>query len=311
MVNLNVKLKTCVMSFREQRLSIEKVKELDMVVYLSKLGYEPSKIRNADYWYLSPLREEKMPSFKINRTLNRWYDHGLGNGGNIIDFAVLYHNCTVSEFLQNLSGDFSSHQPVFHQDGQLNTEKKIHILQDCSISSFALLRYLGKRRIPIDIADQFCREVRYELNDKIYYGIGFKNDSGGFEIRNPYFKASSSPKDITTIKNEGKEAVVFEGFTDFLSFMAIHRNEAAVESDFVILNSTSFFEKARPFMEQHETIRLYLDRDTTGQNYSRHALSLSKKYKDESSLYEHHKDFNDWVMNFGKAQKKNLGQKLR
>lgn len=128
------------MGIREQRLSLEKVKEIDMVVYLSKLGYEPSKIRNADYWYLSPLREEKIPSFKINRKLNRWYDHGSGNGGNIIDFAILYNNCTVGEFLQNLSGNFSSHQPVFHQAEQLNTEKKINILKDCSISSFALLR---------------------------------------------------------------------------------------------------------------------------------------------------------------------------
>lgn len=60
---------------------------------------------------------------------------------------------------------------------------------------------------------------------------------------------------------------------------------------------------------QHETIRLYLDRDATGQNCSRYALSLSDKYRDESSLYQHHKDLNDWVMNFGKSQKKNFGQK--
>lgn len=299
------------MNFREQGLSIEKAKEMDMVVYLSKLGYEPAKIRNDDYWYLSPLREEKIPSFKINRKLNRWYDHGLGNGGNIIDFAIVYHNCTIGEFLHKLSGDFSFHQPIFHQSEQSSKEKKINILKDFSISSFALLRYLEQRRIRIDIADQFCREVRYELNDKIYYGIGFKNDSGGYEIRNPYFKASSSPKDITTIKNGAKEAIVFEGFIDFLSFMAINKNQTEIESDYVILNSTSFFEKARSFMEQHESIRLYLDRDTTGQNYSRYALSLSDKYRDESSLYKHHKDFNDWVMNFGKSQRKSLGQKLR
>ena len=72
----------------------------------------------------------------------------------------------------------------------------------------------------------------------------------------------------------------------------------------------SLFEKARPFMEQHEIIRLYLDRDTTGQNYSHYALSLSNKYKDESKLYKHYKDFNDWMMNIGKFEKKNLDQKL-
>ena len=295
---------------KQQRLSIAKAKAMDMVDYLSKLGYKPAKIRNNDYWYLSPLRDEKTPSFKVNRKLNRWYDHGLGKGGNLIDFAILHQNCTIGEFLQKLNGDFSFHQPIFHQPNESKTEKKLNILQQFSISSFALLRYLEQRRIPIDVADQFCREVWYELNNKIYYGIGFKNDSGGYEIRNPYFKTSSSPKDITTIKNKAKEAVVFEGFFDFLSFIAIHKNQPATESNFVILNSVSFFEKARPFMEQHEIIRLYLDRDTTGQNYSHYALSLSNKYKDESKLYEHHKDFNDWMMNIGKSQKKNLDQKL-
>ena len=58
------------------------------------------------------------------------------------------------------------------------------------------------------------------------------------------------------------------------------------------------------------SIRLYLDQDTAGQNCSRYALSLSKKYKDESNLYQNHKDLNDWLVNVGKAQKKNLRQKL-
>src|SRR5690606_34209222 len=124
------------------------------------------------------------------------------------------------------------------------------------------------------------------------------------EIRNPYFKASSSPKDITTIRNNSNQAIVFEGFTDFLSFKAIYKNQPVDTSDFVILNSLSFFEKARPFMEQHEGIRLYLDGDAAGQKCTRHALSLSKKYKDDSCLYQHHKDLNDWVVNFGRSQKK-------
>ena len=61
---------------------------------------------------------------------------------------------------------------------------------------------------------------------KYTMAIGFKNDSGGYELRNPYFKGSSSPKDITTFNNGAKEATVFEGFIDFLSFMAIHKNQS-------------------------------------------------------------------------------------
>ncbi|OJW81772.1 MAG: DNA primase [Bacteroidetes bacterium 46-16] len=289
------------MDFRKQRLSIEEGKEMDMVNYLSSLGHEPSKIRNSDYWYLSPLRKEKTASFKINRKLNRWYDHGLGKGGNLIDFGIEYHRCTISELLDKISVNFSLQQPVIYPTKVENaSDHKIKVLGDFSLTSYPLLRYLKQRLIPIEIADKYCREIRYQLNGKTYYGIGFKNDAGGFEIRNPYFKASSSPKDVTTFKNGANEIIIFEGFTDFLSFKAIHKHVSGKKYDFVVLNSVSFFEKARPFMEAHEVIRLYLDRDTAGQNCSQLALSRSDKYSDESNLYENHKDLNDWVVNFGK-----------
>ncbi len=304
--------KCVVMDFSKNRLSVSEAKEIDMVHFLAGLGYEPAKIRNNDYWYHSPLRDEKTPSFKVNRRLNRWYDHGLGKGGNLVDFAILFHGCTVSELLQNLSGNFSLQKPVSQQSfAREEQEKQIKILGDFVLSSSALLRYLQQRRIPVDVADHYCREVRYELNGKVYYGIGFRNDLGGFEIRNPYFKASSSPKGITSFDNNADEVIVFEGFTDFLSFRVVHQQDPEDRFDFVVLNSVSFFETARPFMEKHKTIKLYLDRDTTGQNCSRYALSLTSKYKDESSLYQNHKDFNDWMVNFGKPQRKHQKQKLK
>ncbi|MDP2338989.1 MAG: toprim domain-containing protein [Bacteroidota bacterium] len=300
------------MEFRKQRLSLSEAKEMDMVDYLSRLGYEPLKIRNNDFWYLSPLREEKTPSFKVNRNLNWWYDHGLGKGGNLIDFGIEYHHCSVGEMLDKLNGNFFFQKPiVYHSEISNEPDPKIKVLGDFALTSYALLRYLEQRRIPVVIAEKYCREICYELNGKTYYGIGFKNDSGGWEIRNPYFKASSSPKDITTFKNGSDEAVVFEGFTDFLSFQFLHKNLPENSQDFVVLNSVSFFERARLFMEQHQSIRLYLDRDDAGQKYSKRALSMSTKYADESKLYKNHKDLNDWMVNSDKLQKKHLRQKLR
>jgi hypothetical protein len=61
----------------------------------------------------------------------------------------------------------------------------------------------------------------YQVNNKVYYGIGFKTDSGSFEIRNPFLKSTSSPKNITIFKNGFDEVAVFEGFFDFLSYPAI------------------------------------------------------------------------------------------
>ncbi|MDT0641608.1 toprim domain-containing protein [Zunongwangia sp. F363] len=299
------------MDFRKQKLSIEEAKEMDMVQYLSLLGHEPSKIRNNDYWYRSPLRQEKTPSFKVNRKLNRWYDHGLGKGGNIIDFGIQYFDCSVGEFLKKLDGGFSFQEPlksIPKREGE--PEHQLKILKEIELSSYALIRYLERRKIPVEIATQYCLEVHYKLNAKSYYGIGFKNDSGGFEIRNPYFKASSSPKDITTVKNGSDEVTVFEGFMDFLSFKSIRENEVNNTSDFVILNSLSLYENARPFLESHKSIKLYLDNDAAGQKVARKALSIGNKYHDKSRLYRNYKDLNDWLVHIEKQQKKRLGSKL-
>ncbi|MEO7314314.1 MAG: toprim domain-containing protein, partial [Ginsengibacter sp.] len=98
----------------------------------------------------------------------------------------------------------------------------------------------------------------------------------------------------------------FEGFFDFLSFISLNKNQYPVENDFVILNSVSFFEKARPFMENHASIKLYLDRDETGNKFSKYGLSISDQYTDESDLYKHHKYFNNWLINFGKCTSQNF-----
>ncbi|MCV9926623.1 toprim domain-containing protein [Flavobacterium sp. LS1R49] len=299
------------MDFRKKWLSTEEAKKIDITNYLSLLGYNPTKVINVDFWYSSPLRDENTPSFKVNQKLNLWFDHGLGKGGNLIDFGILYHNCTVSEFLEKVNINFSLQQPAFvHPNKNIGTDPKIKILENFPLTSPVLLRYLEERKIPIEIAEQFCIEVRYELNDTNYYGIGFKNNSGGYEIRNPYFKNSSSPKDITTINNGSEQALVFEGFIDFLSYKTTTKNLPENAQDFVVLNSVSFFERARPFMEYHKHIRLYLDRDLTGITCTERALSLSSKYKDESMLYKNHNDFNDWIMNPAKAPKKSLGRRL-
>ncbi|WP_026260233.1 toprim domain-containing protein [Segetibacter koreensis] len=91
---------------------------------------------------------------------------------------------------------------------------------------------------------------------------------------NQYSKLSSTPKDIKTFDLVAKEAIVFEGFFNFLSFVSIQKNLAPIHANYVVLNSLSLFEKARGFMEKHDHIKLYLDHDKTGQKFTQYALSL-------------------------------------
>ena len=84
-------------------MNCEQANHIDLVDYLYSLGYQPQKISRNDYWYLSPLREEKEASFKVNRNKNVWCDHGLGKGGDVIEFAACFFSCDVSEALQKIS----------------------------------------------------------------------------------------------------------------------------------------------------------------------------------------------------------------
>src|SRR6266542_4906951 len=291
------------MKFRNTLPSLQEVKKTDIVNYLSSIGFKPAKVTRNDYWYLSPLRDEKTPSFKVNRNMNRWYDFGEGKGGNIIDFGILYHKCTVSELLKKLNKSFSIQQPDTYPKHQNEEAKKIKIIAAHEIISLSLIRYSHKRRIPLHLAAKFCKEIDYELYGKKYFAIGFQNNSGGYELRNEKFKSSSSPKDITLIDNHSQRITVFEGFFNFLSYQAINHKQEQPHSNFLILNSTSFFEKSLPLMEAYNSVHLFLDCDTTGQNCTQKAISIDKeKFKDERGLYKNYKDLNDWIMHIGRAQ---------
>lgn len=55
-----------------------------------------------------------MPSFKVTKQLNVWYDHGTGKGGNLVDVGTLNFNCSVADLLQHLSQNPSAQTFSFH-----------------------------------------------------------------------------------------------------------------------------------------------------------------------------------------------------
>ncbi|WP_142683861.1 CHC2 zinc finger domain-containing protein [Chitinophaga polysaccharea] len=287
------------------KLSCKDARPLDLVDYLASLGHHPQKIRNQDYWYLSPLRQERTPSFKVSRRLNMWYDHGIGKGGNLIDFGLLYFNCPISDFLQRLaqyqpSPTFSFHPPApasFAGEKKEPDEDKIVVVATPPLNDAALLGYIHKRRIPVEIARRFCEEVDFLLYGKKNTAIGFRNEAGGYELRSEYFKGSSSPKDVTFINNGTEQVSVFEGFFSFLSFQSTALDRTTSQSNCLILNSLFFFEKSRPRMEQHQQVQLFLDRDTAGISHTKIALKWGgNRYIDRSDFYQGHKDLNDWLI---------------
>lgn len=292
--------------------SLTMLKQLDIVDYLNKLGYLPTKINGSNYWFLSPLRVEKEASFKVDRKQNVWYDHGIGKGGNLIDFGILHFNCSVKEFLHKMvTEDFPFHQQLVKSDSiNEKPENKIILKEVQPIKHLALIGYLQERKIPLEIALRYCKQVNYQLMDKHYYALGFANDSGGYELRNKYFKGSSSPKNSTLIRKENAEILtVFEGFFSFLSYQSIFKDKIPPVSDFLVLNSLSFTEKNIDRMQSYVGTKLMLDNDLAGNNATEKLLSISTIIKDGRKLYQKHKDLNEFLIKQNSTVQKIIPQK--
>lgn len=292
-----------------KKLSCEQARQIDLVDYLDLLGYQSLKIRDADYWYLSPFRDEKTPSFKVNRDKNLWYDHGIGQGGDIIDFGTRYFKSSVGELLVRLSTGnarqtFSFHPPANSAatahagagEKEENYAGKIIIVASRPLENRQLLEYLESRCIPLKVADQYCKEIDFQLYGKEKTAIGFANDAGGYELKSQYFKGSSSPKSPTTFKTGSSQLTVFEGFFDFLSYKVLNKDIMGEEPSFLVLNSLAFFNKSKEVMEKYQEVNLYLDRNKKGIECTSQAFEWDKeKFIDRSNLYSNGQDLNEWL----------------
>jgi hypothetical protein len=280
-------------------MNIEKAKQIPMELLLQKMNYTPSKTIGFDVWYSSPLHEEKTPSFKINTKINRWYDHGIQKGGNIIDFIAIKFNYTIPEvlkFLENYSNEsiFSFQKQKNIESNLSETESKVNIIRVTEIQHYALQQYLEIRKIYHYENESNLKEVHYEVNGKKYFGIGFQNRSNGFEIRSKYSKISIGKKDITLIvKGDKNKLRIFEGFFDYLS----HINKFKSDSDFLILNSVALINRSDEILLNYEEIELYFDQDEVGNLYTKSTLEKFKNAKDCSAIYKDFKDLNDWLQN--------------
>ena len=275
---------------------------------LQILGHLPTKQTEKEAWFLNPFANENHASFKINKNMNYWYLHSEGIGGNNVDFMKKYLNASVKEVLEWAEQNFFS----FQYQNNSNTKQKAlannyTIIEVKDIQHQALLEYLKSRKVENQL--EFLKEIHYRMNDKNYFGIGFKNDSGGYEIRNKYSKICLGKKDVSMIKNGSENLKIFEGFFDFLSFKNIEKSLSDEKSDYIILNSVSMISKIKSLLENHKNIGLYFDNDEAG---NRAVETLKKEFEnveDDRILYKDFKDLNDWAMSSPNLEEK-LGGSL-
>lgn len=278
-------------------MNIQEAKNIRLIDFLAGLGHTPIKQNGNSVWYKSPFRMEKEASFKVDIHKNLWYDFGLGKGGDIITLAQeIYRTHDISHVLQCIDHKRVCLKPVAIP---CLIEKPRPAFQDVKVRALTnrvLLTYLEERCIDVETAKNVCKEVYFKQNGKSYFAVAFPNISGGYEIRNRYFKACMAPKAISHIVHESTNGVcyIFEGFIDYLSFKPSF--PSLENGDCIVLNSVSNLQKAFPYLSKYGTIYCCLDNDNSGKSA---VQILKEKYTsrihDLSYKYSPHKDLNEYL----------------
>ena len=168
--------------------------------------------------------------------------------------------------------------------------------------------YFRERGISAPLAARYCREVtlRGKPLGRTYDNIGFLNNSGGYALKSPTGFKSTTKAGVTTIDIRGDFTdcpssgivTVFEGFFDFLSWLAC-RKLVVPTTDVLVLNSVANLRRALPYLRRHRSIICCLDNDEAG----RSALDALRGLRlelgdpditDGSFFYQGYKDVNEW-----------------
>ena len=270
---------------------------------LVSLGHHPTKQNEKEAWYRNPFATENQASFKLDKRNNIWYLHSEGIGENNIDFMKKYLKSSVKEVLEwTEKQNFSSFQPqnVIQKQNSLNQNYQITKIKE--LQNENLKKYLHQRGLS-QIIYPLIKEVHFTIGEKNLYTIGFENRSGGWELRNSFYKGSLLKKDISLInlnnQTENKNVAVFEGFTDALSFVEM---KPFFNGDLLVMNSVSLLNRTKEYLKNYSEINLFLDNDKAGETCKNSILKSFPEAKDHSEIYTLHKDLNDYLLSKNKTK---------
>ena len=268
---------------------------------LQDLGCEPMRNGAGYATFKSPLREgDDHPSFSVTSN-GRWRDHATGAGGDVIDLVVALGFAdnvkAAAEWLEKrylLTGNAPA--AVSHADKATCPVNRIEKVGP--IESTALKEYLWSRGISETVAERFCRQVSYvnEATGRKFFGIGLRNENGGYAIRSSIAKVAIAPNGYTFVKQGNPFAVeVYEGMFDLMSRV---QDKGMPSEDIVVLNSTANLRAAIPLLRDYLFISSYLDCDSAGRAALAEIKDRCKEVivTDKSLEYAGYKDYNEyWI----------------
>jgi len=294
-------------------MNIEQANTISIFDYLDKINVKPHRHTGHRAVYLSPIREEKTPSFSVNIKKNCWFDHGLKIGGDLVGLVQKRlefqgEDSTVHDALrviENIAG-YLPRVTTVKTVANDPDEPALSITSIAPISHSTLVKLLASRGISLDVAKQHLQQAKvYNKNSQRHlFALVLENESEGYQLRNPHIKCCVGKKDVTVIRGEDENRIavhVFEGDTDFLSVLE-YRKVKQLKDDTIILNSVTQLEKAIALIKNYtyRTVYSWMDNDLAGMRATIALDDFIKtqkelRHKPMNGIYAY-KDVNHWHM---------------
>lgn len=319
------------------------------------LAFFGKSVERRGYMYFSPFHDEAQPSMHVKLNADGtwvWTDFSMTNangkpfGGGCVDLIRelakadnRFAGRSVSSILTEINGGIPVERVTRRQSvnkRSVPTEAEgPKVVSVCgAIVGKVLFNYItGKRCIPAGIANRYCNEVVFSpagQPDKKYNVIGFRNNAGGWVVRGPYKnrKINVGRGDITYIDKDGKQLsgeagsvrsseslYLFEGFIDFLSFLA-WTDRVTPGVDVIVLNSTSLAGRTADYVKEHTDVRCFFDNDKAGNVATDLVRGFCKEagvsFLDGRTAYPNHDDVNEaWQSVCAEKRSETVSQKLR
>jgi DNA primase len=282
-----------------QFLNAKQLKEqASLVDLLSHLGFQPVKKYGKEYMYRSMLREgDNTPSFSVDDKIGAWYDHGNGKGGNIIDFGLAFWPAlNFNEVVEKIQMACNVQLAVHDYRQRIPVKVRNYVVEQVKELGThpAITNYLKSRGV-FDAAKGQLSELYYHVvnekgEKKPFFAAGWMNEAGSWEVRNKYFKGCLGNKAITVIAGNPKQAVVFEGYINYLSWRGENGQNKATA---IILNTLSLLSEGIARARQYSQLDIYFDRDTAGFQATKDFTKALPYAADRSSAFEGYNDYND------------------
>lgn len=296
--------------FSEEDLKrVSEINPIDYFFYLEQKGLvKYDKKSGRDHYFLTDNNK-----FSVNE--KGFYDWKSDQYGQIIKAVMTLEQKSWKEsviFLKEFGNISSQYQKENLSNGVINSISKTIDTPNQQQNSFKnvseiepnnpnLLLFFKNKGISIDTITEHTKQVHFEKGDKKYFGLGRKNESGGYDVHNPFMKSKIGASDITLFNNKGQDKiVVVEGLSDALSFIEIAKKQKR-EQEFTVVslnsvsNANKFIEKFRNFGGD---INLILDGDKAGNDATQQILDALKNAKDYRASFnineQQFKDLNDF-----------------